>query len=69
MTEFVEMPLLPESGASYGGRFDYGVAGSARRAFESEAFRLKNQAASHPDYTHNWDEPVLVEGANGVCSV
>lgn len=42
MTDFVEMPLLPESDASDGGRFDYSVAGSVRRAFESAATRLEN---------------------------
>ncbi|WP_146067416.1 DUF6531 domain-containing protein [Arthrobacter sp. SX1312] len=50
MTEFVEMPLLPESDASNGGRFSYGVAGSVRRAFESAATRLENQSGTRTSY-------------------
>ncbi|WP_461173928.1 DUF6531 domain-containing protein [Arthrobacter sp. Z1-9] len=50
MTEFVEMPLLPHSDASDGGRFDYGVAGQVRSAFELAASRLEEHAGSRASY-------------------
>ncbi|MBG6224932.1 RHS repeat-associated protein [Arthrobacter sp. CAN_A2] len=50
MTEFVEMPLLPESDASNGGRFSYVVAGSVQRTFESAATRIENQSGTRASY-------------------
>ena len=50
VTEFVEMPLLPASDASDGGRFSYAVAGSVRSAFESAASRLEEQAGSRASH-------------------
>lgn len=44
------MPLLPDSDASDGGRFDYGVAGQVRSAFESAASRLEEHAGSRASY-------------------
>lgn len=46
MTEFVEMPLLPASDASYGGRFSYFTAGEVKRVFEAEASRLEGQSGT-----------------------
>ncbi|WP_416403329.1 DUF6531 domain-containing protein [Arthrobacter sp. LFS091] len=46
MTEFVEMPLLPDSGAGHGGRFVYGVAESVKGAFESAASRVLELSGS-----------------------
>ncbi|MHA7145805.1 DUF6531 domain-containing protein [Arthrobacter sp. TmT3-37] len=50
MTDFVEVPLLPVSDASDGGRFDYGVAGTVKSAFESAASRLEEQSATRASY-------------------
>ncbi len=50
MTDFVEMPLLPESDAAHGGRFNYAVAGSVRRAFEAAASRLEEQSGTRASY-------------------
>ncbi|MEJ1115168.1 DUF6531 domain-containing protein [Paenarthrobacter sp. CCNWLY172] len=46
MTEFVEMPLLPDSDAGHGGRFVYGVAESVKGAFESAASRVQEHSGS-----------------------
>ncbi|MDR6639738.1 DUF6531 domain-containing protein [Paenarthrobacter nitroguajacolicus] len=46
MTEFVEMPLLPDSDAGHGGRFVYGVAESVKGAFESAASRVLEHSGS-----------------------
>ncbi|MDR6637635.1 DUF6531 domain-containing protein [Paenarthrobacter nitroguajacolicus] len=46
MTEFVEMPLLPDSGVGHGGRFVYGVAESVKGAFESAASRVLEHSGS-----------------------
>ncbi|WOH20015.1 DUF6531 domain-containing protein [Paenarthrobacter sp. GOM3] len=46
MTEFVEMPLLPDSGSGHGGRFVYGVAESVKGAFESAASRVVEHSGS-----------------------
>ncbi|NQD90767.1 type IV secretion protein Rhs, partial [Paenarthrobacter sp. CM16] len=46
MTEFVEMPLLPDSGVGHGGRFVYGVAESVKGAFESAASRVEEHSGS-----------------------
>ncbi|MET3902016.1 YD repeat-containing protein [Paenarthrobacter sp. 4246] len=46
MTEFVEMPLLPDSDAAHGGRFVYGVAESVKGAFESAASRVQEHSGS-----------------------
>ncbi|MDR6985768.1 RHS repeat-associated protein [Paenarthrobacter nitroguajacolicus] len=46
MTEFVEMPLLPDSGSAHGGRFVYGVAESVKGAFESAASRVQEHSGS-----------------------
>lgn len=50
MTEFVEMPLLPESDASNGGRFTYSTASSLRTTLRTEATRIEGQAASRASY-------------------
>ncbi|AXJ10163.1 DUF6531 domain-containing protein [Arthrobacter sp. PM3] len=50
MTEFVEVPLLPASDATDGGRFNYAVAGSVKSAFEAAASRLEEQSASRTSY-------------------
>jgi RHS repeat-associated protein len=44
------MPLLPVSGASHGGRFDYHLAGAVRSAFESAALRIEEQSRSRGTY-------------------
>ncbi|WP_208760073.1 hypothetical protein, partial [Paenarthrobacter nitroguajacolicus] len=46
MTEFVEMPLLPDSDDAHGGRFVYGVAESVKGAFESAASRVQEHSGS-----------------------
>ncbi|WP_223944993.1 DUF6531 domain-containing protein [Arthrobacter sp. StoSoilB20] len=46
MTEFVEMPLLPDSDGAHGGRFVYGVAESVKGAFESAASRVDEHLGS-----------------------
>ncbi|WGM22007.1 DUF6531 domain-containing protein [Paenarthrobacter sp. OM7] len=46
MTEFVEMPLLPDSDGAHGGRFVYGVAESVKGAFESAASRVLEHSGS-----------------------
>ncbi|BCW57451.1 DUF6531 domain-containing protein [Arthrobacter sp. StoSoilB20] len=46
MTEFVEMPLLPDSDGAHGGRFVYGVAESLKGAFESAASRVDEHSGS-----------------------
>ncbi|MDQ0865108.1 DUF6531 domain-containing protein [Arthrobacter globiformis] len=56
MTEFVEVPLLPDSDASEGGRFDYAVAGAVRSAFESAASRLEEHAGSRVSYVSSAKE-------------
>ncbi len=50
MTEFVEMPLLPASDASNGGRFSYAVAEVVQSVFESAATRVEGQAGSRASY-------------------
>jgi RHS repeat-associated protein len=59
VTKFVEMPLLPDSGASDGGRFDYGVAGQVRSTFESAASRLEEHAGSRISYVSAAKEDFL----------
>ena len=64
VTEFVEMPLLPASDASYGGRFSYVIAGEVKRVFEAEASRLEGQpgtryssvAAAKEDFKGHFSE-------------
>ncbi|WP_345147576.1 DUF6531 domain-containing protein [Arthrobacter ginkgonis] len=56
MTEFVEMPLLPHSDASDGGRFDYAVAGQVKSAFESAASRLEEHAGSRTSHVSSAKE-------------
>ncbi|SEJ82674.1 YD repeat-containing protein, partial [Arthrobacter sp. yr096] len=46
VTEFVEMPLLPDSGFAHGGRFVYGVAEAVKGAFESAASRVVEHSGS-----------------------
>ncbi|MFK0040039.1 DUF6531 domain-containing protein [Paenarthrobacter sp. NPDC090517] len=46
MTEFVEMPLLPDSDLAHGGRFVYGVAEAVKGAFESAASRVEEHSGS-----------------------
>ncbi|MDR6986383.1 RHS repeat-associated protein [Paenarthrobacter nitroguajacolicus] len=46
MTEFVEMPLLPDSGAGHGGRFVYGTAEAVKSAFRSAASRVEEHSGS-----------------------
>ncbi|MDI2033286.1 DUF6531 domain-containing protein [Paenarthrobacter nitroguajacolicus] len=46
MTEFVEVPLLPDSDGAHGGRFVYGVAESVKGAFESAASRVLEHSGS-----------------------
>ncbi|MCU1512893.1 MAG: hypothetical protein JWO34_2733, partial [Arthrobacter sp.] len=50
VTEFVEMPMLPASDASDGGRFSYAVAGAVQSVFESAASRVEAQAGSRASY-------------------
>ena len=50
MTEFVEVPLLPQSDASNGGRFSYAVAEAVQSAFVSAASRVEGQAGSRASY-------------------
>jgi RHS repeat-associated protein len=50
VSQFVEVPLLPYSDASDGGRFDYGVAGAVRSAFEAAASRLEEHAGSRVSF-------------------
>ena len=50
MTTFKEMPLLPESDATHGGRFAYTTASELKRAFTSAASRLRDQAGSRAKY-------------------
>lgn len=50
MTEFVEVPLLPASDASNGGRFSYAVAEGVQSVFESAASRVEGQAGSRASY-------------------
>jgi RHS repeat-associated protein len=50
------MPLLPHSDASDGGRFDYGVAGSVRSAFELAAGRLEEHSGSRMSYVSSAKE-------------
>lgn len=50
MTEFVEVPLLPASDASNGGRFTYAVAEAVKSAFESAASRIEGKAGSRASY-------------------
>jgi hypothetical protein len=56
VTEFVEVPLLPHSDASDGGRFDYAVAGAVRSAFESAASRLEEHAGTRTSYVSSAKE-------------
>ena len=65
MTEFVEMPMLPASDASNGGRFSYAVAGSVRSAFELAASRLEEQSSSRVTYvSRELDCSSSLEAAN-----
>ncbi|NII40584.1 RHS repeat-associated protein [Curtobacterium flaccumfaciens] len=50
MTDFVEIPLLPQSDASNGGRFTYSTASDLRSKLEAEADRLDGQAGSRASY-------------------
>lgn len=50
MTDFVEVPLLPASDASHGGRFSYAVAEAVQSVFESAASRVEGQAGSRASY-------------------
>ncbi|MEQ4521090.1 hypothetical protein ABLI39_17200, partial [Pseudarthrobacter sp. B907] len=50
MTEFVEVPLLPASDATDGGRFSYAVADSVRAGFESAASRLEEHSGSRTSF-------------------
>lgn len=50
MTDFVEVPLLPASDASHGGRFSYAVAEAVQSVFESAASRLEEQSGSRASY-------------------
>ena len=50
VTEFVEVPLLPASDASDGGRFSYTVADSVRAGFESAASRLEEHSGSRTSF-------------------
>jgi len=50
VTDFVEVPLLPASDASHGGRFSYAVAEAVQSVFESAASRLEEQSGSRASY-------------------
>ncbi|KQO84173.1 hypothetical protein ASF17_01090 [Frigoribacterium sp. Leaf263] len=50
MTEFTEVPLLPQSDSSNGGRFVYSTASDLKSTLETEAGRLDDQAGSRASY-------------------
>ena len=56
VTEFVEMPLLPASDASHGGRFSYAVAEAVKSVFESAASRVEGQSGSRSSYGGRGEE-------------
>ncbi|WIB16297.1 DUF6531 domain-containing protein [Curtobacterium sp. MCPF17_050] len=50
MTEFVEVPLLPQSDSSNGGKFTYSTASALQSKLLAEAARLEGQAGSRASY-------------------
>lgn len=56
MTDFVEMPLLPESDRKYGGRYDYGVAATVKRMFETAADSIEQKSGSRSAYVQQAKE-------------
>jgi hypothetical protein len=50
VTEFVEVPLLPQSDSSNGGKFTYSTASTLQSKLSAEATRFEGQAGSRASY-------------------